>query len=453
MTQAGFTLDLNRCTGCSACRLACEIANQVSPGVHWRSVTTFNEPRWSGATVLHWSLACNHCASPSCLAGCPAGAYSKDGATGAVVLDRAKCIGCRYCSWVCPYAAPQLDSRTGTMEKCTFCLDRQLLGEAPACASACPTGALGFARDLSPAGAAAPRPPGFPDTGTRPAIRVAARRRGTAPPELTAAATATPATTRESAALHRGLVAEWPLLVFTLAASALVAWLTAGLLGAALPPAPWFLGLGAAALAASTLHLGRPLRAWRAARGLRRSWVSREVVALAACCGLGGAVLLSGVAGGPAGWVAVGCGVAALLAMDAVYLVRTRASGTFPHSAMATLTWALLAAALSGHARVALLVAALKLALYVARAVRRRGVLSWPLTAVRLVVGLGVPLALWSHGATTSPLLLVCLAAGELADRAEFYAELEFLTPRRQAALDLALAVEAEEPKDGRSRA
>ena len=56
MAQAGFTVDLNRCTGCGACRLACELANEVAPGVHWRSVTTYNAPRWSGTKARCLSI-------------------------------------------------------------------------------------------------------------------------------------------------------------------------------------------------------------------------------------------------------------------------------------------------------------------------------------------------------------------------------------------------------------
>lgn len=441
MGQACFTLDLNRCTGCSACRIACEIANPVSAGLHWRSVTTFNQPRWSGATVLHWSLSCNHCLAPSCLAGCPARAYEKDAATGAVTVDGDKCIGCRYCSWVCPYAAPQLDRASGTMEKCTFCLDRQRRGEAPACASACPTGALGFGREFSPAEPPAPWPPGFPDTLTRPAIRVTPRRRGTAPPEMTAASREAPQPAVERASLRHGLAAEWPLLVFTFIAAALVAWFTAGALGGTPPPAPWFLGLGIGAMAISALHLGRPLRAWRAVAGLRSSWVSREIVAFSCFFGIGAASLITVTANAPPGWIATVCGVAALVAMDMVYRVRGQAVATVPHSAMATLTWALLVAALGGAAGLATLVAIVKVVLYQRRKMRRLGVRSWLVSAVRLIVGLLVPLAAWPQGGAPLPApLLVCLLVGELVDRAELYAELSFLTPRRQAARDLAVA-------------
>ena len=441
MGQAAFTLDLNRCTGCSACRLACELVNDVSSGVHWRSVTTFNEPRWAGATVLSYSLACNHCAAPPCLAGCPAGAYEKDVETGAVILHRERCMGCRYCAWVCPYAAPQLDSGSGTMEKCTFCLDRQCRDEAPACASACPTGALGFERAAgAPAGA--PWPPGFPDTGTRPAIRVTARRRGTAPPETSLPHSAVPPLGWPRPTLRHGLAAEWPLLAFTSLATVLVAWLAAALLGGPSPHAAVFAGLGALGMAVSALHLGRPLRAWRAAFGLRTSWVSREIVVFSAFLGLGTLHLAGAVPANAAGWAAAALGLAALVAMDMVYRARGQEVAAVPHSAMATLTALYLTAVLLGKVDLAIVLALAKTVLYQLRKMRGQGVPSWQVSAVRLGLGMLLPLVAWPAGTTAPPVWILALVLlGELLDRAEFYAELAFLTPHRQAARDLILAV------------
>jgi len=447
MGQAAFTLDLNRCTGCSACRIACELANDVSPGVHWRSVTTYNEPSWSAASVLSYSLACNHCAAPTCLAGCPAGAYGKDVETGAVVLHRECCMGCRYCSWVCPYAAPQLDPATGTMEKCTFCLERQRRGEAPACSTACPTGSLGFARAGAGQPGSAPWPPGFPDTGTLPSIRITGRRRS-APPETSHRHASLPPHGGSRPALGPGLAAEWPLLVFSFAATVLVAWLAASLLEAAPPPAAAFAAVGALAMATSALHLGRPLRAWRAALGLRTSWVSREVVAFSAFLVLATAHLAGLVPGRFAGWAAAALGLAALVAMDLVYRARGQVVAAVPHSAMATPTATYLAAAAAGAAPVAIALALAKAALYLRRAARECGARRCLLAAARLGPGMALPLAFWPWaGGAPDAVWLALLLLGELLDRAEFYAELAFLTPRRQAARDLAVAVAARLPE------
>ena len=83
----GFHFDLNRCTGCEACRLACSIENELPGGESWRRIETFNPRRHPAAPRFHLSLACLHCADPPCLDACPARAYHRDGATGAVLLD------------------------------------------------------------------------------------------------------------------------------------------------------------------------------------------------------------------------------------------------------------------------------------------------------------------------------------------------------------------------------
>ena len=69
---------------------------------------------------------------------------SRDVATGAVLLDRKKCIGCKYCQWNCPYDAPKFDSVNKTIAKCNLCNTSLVEGGSPACSSACPTGALTF---------------------------------------------------------------------------------------------------------------------------------------------------------------------------------------------------------------------------------------------------------------------------------------------------------------------
>ncbi|MDP6969001.1 MAG: dimethyl sulfoxide reductase anchor subunit, partial [Gammaproteobacteria bacterium] len=93
---------------------------------------------------LNISMACNHCTDPVCLKGCPTRAYTKFAEYGAVLQDPDICFGCGYCTWVCPYNAPQLDPVKGQVSKCNMCVDRLEVGLKPACVSACLGNALDF---------------------------------------------------------------------------------------------------------------------------------------------------------------------------------------------------------------------------------------------------------------------------------------------------------------------
>src|SRR5436309_12084930 len=87
-------------------------------------------------------MGCNHCLEPTCLEGCPVDAYSKDGLTGIVQHSADVCIGCQYCTWNCSYGVPQYNPERGVVGKCDLCHSRLSHGQAPACVSACPSGAI-----------------------------------------------------------------------------------------------------------------------------------------------------------------------------------------------------------------------------------------------------------------------------------------------------------------------
>ena len=432
MSQLGFVLDLDRCTGCAACILACHNENAPSPGIAWRHVVTFNHSRLPTTPVFHYSLACNHCLEPACLAGCPAAAYAKDPATGAVVLDPARCMGCRYCAWVCPYESPRYAPSRGVMEKCTLCDHRLADGLEPACVTACPIDALGLEEAADPAVVVRA---GFPDTGLRPAIRILGSRRS-APPTMTAAPHAVPPTTAPRPLRWKALRGEWSLWFFSSVLALMVAWWTAAA-AVGIPVSPLaFSGLGLAALGASALHLGRPARAWRGLTNWRTSWISREAVLVTLFLAAGCAVLVAGVSSALAMWTVAAVGFAALLAMDMVYRVRGQSTPAVPHSAMATVTAAFYLGLLLTSPALAVPAAGLKLALHVLRRRRAAGPASIGLDVVRLAA-LILPCLLLVGGGTPPWLLLALAVPGELLDRAEFYAGLEFLTPQIQIGRDL----------------
>jgi Fe-S-cluster-containing dehydrogenase component len=110
------------------------------------SATTAPQP----AMTLHFPRSCLHCEQPACVTVCPTGASYKRAEDGIVLVDEDKCIGCKLCSWACPYGAREYSPVEGVMKKCTLCIDRiynENLEESerqPACVQACPTRARHF---------------------------------------------------------------------------------------------------------------------------------------------------------------------------------------------------------------------------------------------------------------------------------------------------------------------
>jgi len=151
--QLAFYFDSSACSGCKACQAACKDKNGLPVGMLWRRVYEVSGGGWtrigdawtSDVFAYNISLSCNHCAQPICVEVCPARAITKR-ADGIVLIDQDKCLGCQYCSWACPYGAPQYDAQRGRMTKCDFCADYIDAGLPPACVAACPLRALDFGR-------------------------------------------------------------------------------------------------------------------------------------------------------------------------------------------------------------------------------------------------------------------------------------------------------------------
>ena len=100
--------------------------------------------------TVHFPRSCLHCETPACVTVCPTGASYKRADDGIVLVNPDTCIGCKLCSWACPYGAREYDYDDGAMKKCTLCVDR-IYNETfapedriPACVRACPTGARHF---------------------------------------------------------------------------------------------------------------------------------------------------------------------------------------------------------------------------------------------------------------------------------------------------------------------
>lgn len=299
--QYAFRVDLDACSGCKACVSACHSMNGLDEGESWRDVGQLvgmsgpsEQPLDAlidavpqadtapTAVVQHVTTACHHCVDPGCLSGCPVKAYDKDPITGIVRHLDDQCIGCQYCVFKCPYDVPKYSPSRGIVRKCDMCRDRLAADEAPACVAACPTSAISItlvnvnaAVDDAKAGRGAL--PGTPDPAyTQPTTQfVGTRALGSARPA--------DADTLSPEHAHWPLILMLPLTQLAVGALCLGVAIDTFFASSFTPAGRLALAAGAAAagligLISSTLHLGRPLYAFRAVLGLRTSWLSREIV-------------------------------------------------------------------------------------------------------------------------------------------------------------------------------
>jgi molybdopterin-containing oxidoreductase family iron-sulfur binding subunit len=187
-----MAIDLDRCTGCQACVVACKQENNVpfstpeeaeyGRGISWIKLMTMIEGEYPDVKVRYVPMFCQHCDHPPSVKVCPTGAMFKTspemGSTVGHVY--ARCIGCRYCANACPYQIVYFNWKDpswpeelklsfnpdksirykGVVEKCELCdhrlqmardqaavEGRELRGEGdyvPACVQSCPTRAMVF---------------------------------------------------------------------------------------------------------------------------------------------------------------------------------------------------------------------------------------------------------------------------------------------------------------------
>ena len=184
MSQLGWKIDLTKCIGCHACAVACKAENNTHPqqsplvvrnlraeSVDYRRVITRDSGYYPNPVRVFVTSSCNHCKEPACLKSCPVKAITKRESDGIVLIDQGKCIGCKYCMWACPYGAPQFNSKTKKVEKCTLCVHRIDAGLQPACVTTCVGRAL-YIEDFDETKSGENSPLGFSDPKhTKPSVR------------------------------------------------------------------------------------------------------------------------------------------------------------------------------------------------------------------------------------------------------------------------------------------
>ncbi len=146
--QVGFYFDQTRCTGCSACRVACKDWNDIPAGPeNWMRVLYTEKGKFPDVFVSYMVGSCWHCVDPVCAPACPVNAIAKREEDGIVLVSSDACLGNAECDEkclkACPYDAPQFGPEKGAaMRKCTFCIDRFEQSKLPDCVEACPVRAL-----------------------------------------------------------------------------------------------------------------------------------------------------------------------------------------------------------------------------------------------------------------------------------------------------------------------
>jgi len=186
----GMVIDVDKCTGCGACMVACQAENNLAPvpdasnklrAMSWLLVYELSNGKpFPEHDLAYLPRPCQQCGSYPCASVCPVIATDKSEEGGIVSQIYPRCTGCRYCMAACPYSAisfnwekPKHDGTfknslnpevsipaRGTAVKCLFCVhiwkrERQRAAAAgiidinsvtytPACAAACPTGAIVF---------------------------------------------------------------------------------------------------------------------------------------------------------------------------------------------------------------------------------------------------------------------------------------------------------------------
>lgn len=442
-----FIFDSTRCTGCHACLVACSIKNKLSPGQSYRQLQTFNDRHHPELINIHLSIACNHCSNPLCLQNCPTGAYSKDSATGAVMIDSSICIGCKYCSLTCPYDAPSYSEELGITEKCDFCQDRLEAGESPACVQLCPTGALDI-EDFEPTPYtkdATNSQPGFSETTTRPALRIESFKADARPVTCSQKTKNSVISTffgklKSTDLPKTSLSSEWPLLLFTSLVPLQVALVFCHLTSKISLNLIAILLSVVVGMGLSAVHLGKIQHGYRALLNGATSWLSREIMLSFGFLATIALSVLFSPPPLPLGLITFFSGMLLLLAIDSIYSAILRGTPVIIDNETVTLTTLIYIMILSGHPLVAMVPMSLKTYFHFHQKpspfIHLRS-LQQITFRIRLLLGLFCPLILLIFQPPGGRwLLFSSVFLAEVTSRLWFYLNLDVPTPHNQMSRD-----------------
>jgi molybdopterin-containing oxidoreductase family iron-sulfur binding subunit len=166
MARYGLIIDVNRCTGCYACVVACKSENSTRPGVSWIRIQADEEGEYPEVSRRYTPLLCVQCREMPCAQACPSEAiFMGDDGIVQIQPEKCPCQDAYPCTKACPIDVLQINKgqtfyfpdylnpfekaayeshRDGVVEKCTLCSHRINEGRLPACVQACPTRAIIF---------------------------------------------------------------------------------------------------------------------------------------------------------------------------------------------------------------------------------------------------------------------------------------------------------------------
>jgi len=370
---------------------------------------------------------------------CPALAYSKEDFVNSINHLAENCIGCKYCTWACPYDAPKYVNAKGVIEKCTLCTSRLEKELKPACANLCPTGALDFG-EMSPEQQV--RNPGFTEKGISPAIKLLPIRLKKSPIEgkdLEYDETNLFKNLQFKSDSKITLKSEWVLIVFTLLAPILTAVISNSVI-LQTPFNQWiFLIAGFTGVGLTGLHLGKKLRAWRAILNIKSSWLSREILSYILFLVI--SFIFLSTSDKNTGYLAAIMGFILCFCIDKLYSATKTITNIQTHSSNVLLTAILFTLTIGETEALFYIILFLKLFLYLHRKyyfkISDRSIR--PLySSFRILFGFIIPLLFLLFELTFYQYVVpLSIVIGEITDRLEFYVELDINSPKNQINTDL----------------
>ncbi|MCI8367658.1 MAG: 4Fe-4S dicluster domain-containing protein [Eggerthellaceae bacterium] len=138
MSRYCIVVDLDKCIDCKACEVGCKYENDLPLGERWNRVLTCGPyGTFPDLSLYYLPVMCQQCENAPCVKVCPTGASYRDPDTNVVLVDKEKCIGCKYCMMACPYSVRSWNQTEKVVEKCTLCAQRTSAGEVPFCVYTC----------------------------------------------------------------------------------------------------------------------------------------------------------------------------------------------------------------------------------------------------------------------------------------------------------------------------